>query len=247
MRIVEKKSLLVESPYLINGLPDVGLVGTIAAYHIISQMKMEEVAYFDSEMLPPVIVLHRGEPKMPIRVYGRDTFYVITSEIAIPSVELIRSLAKSIVDYAVEKNVKAVVSVGGLATPNRVEIKEPKVFGIAIHEEGKRILSEANILPLEEGYIVGIYAMILKECLERRIPSVLLLAQSHRGYPDPGAAASILKVLNKMLGLNIDVTQLLKEEEQIRIKLRELMRRTNTALNRMQKSHEFEVPPMMYV
>ncbi len=247
MRVIEKKTLPTETPYLISGLPDVGLVGAIATYHLITEMKMEEVAYFDSDMLPPIIVLHGGEPKMPIRIYGRDSFYVVTSEIALPSEPLVKMLARAVVDYAVEKNVKTIISVGGLATPNRMEIKEPKVYGVAVREEGKALLKKAGVDLLNEGYVVGIYAWILKECTQRRIPSVLLLAQSHRGYPDPGAAASALKVLGKMLDIEISVEQLLKEEERVRLKLRELMRRTNMMLERVQKGHELEIPPMMYV
>jgi len=247
MRVIEKKTLPAETPYLISGLPDVGLVGAIATYHLITEMKMEEVAYFDSDMLPPIIVLHGGEPKMPIRIYGRDSFYVVTSEIALPSEPLVKMLARAVVDYAVEKNVKMIISVGGLATPNRMEIKEPKVYGVAVREEGKALLKKAGVDLLNEGYVVGIYAWILKECTQRRIPSVLLLAQSHRGYPDPGAAASALRVLGKMLDIEISVEQLLKEEERVRLKLRELMRRTNMMLERVQKGHELEIPPMMYV
>ena len=183
---------------------------------------------------------------MPIRIYGWDKFYVVTSDIAIPP-EAISPLSRCITEYAVSKNVKLVISLGGIAAPNRLEIKKPKVYGVASGKEAKEVLDKAGIEPLSEGVIVGTYAMILKECLMRRVPSIILLAQAHSHYPDPGAAASVLEALSKILGIEIDVAPLLKEEEDLRLKLRELMRRTSAMLSRIQKAHEYEVPPTMYV
>ncbi|RLF21213.1 MAG: proteasome assembly chaperone family protein, partial [Thermoprotei archaeon] len=203
-RVVEMRSLEWSEPYLINGLPDIGLVGTISAVHLIKQFSASEMAYLESELIPPVIILHNGAPKMPIRIYGWDKFYVVTSDIAIPP-EAISPLSRCITEYAVSKNVKLVISLGGIAAPNRLEIKKPKVYGVASGKEAKEVLDKAGIEPLSEGVIVGTYAMILKECLMRRVPSIILLAQAHSHYPDPGAAASVLEALSKILGIEIDV------------------------------------------
>ena len=42
---------------MIVGLPDVGLVGLIAMSYLISELNLEEIAYMDSDLLPPVVVL----------------------------------------------------------------------------------------------------------------------------------------------------------------------------------------------
>ena len=41
---------------MLNGLPDVGLVGLIATSHIIGELDLNEVAYMDSDFLPPIVV-----------------------------------------------------------------------------------------------------------------------------------------------------------------------------------------------
>ncbi|RLF17444.1 MAG: proteasome assembly chaperone family protein [Thermoprotei archaeon] len=246
MRIIERKSLPTEEPYILTGLPDIGLVGTIASLHIIRQLNMEEMAYVESDELPPVVVLHKGHLKMPIRIYGHDRIYIVTSEIAI-SPNVMPLLAKNIVDYAMSKNAKAIIMLGGLAVPNRLEIEKPKVYAVATLDEILEQAKNIGIEPLDEGFVVGIHALILRECSFRRVPALLLLAQCHVQYPDPGAAASIIEALNKFLNLNIDVEPLLKEAESLRLKLRELMRRTTATLSRIQKSHEYEAPPMMYI
>jgi len=62
---------------------------------------------------------------------------------------------------------------------------------------------------------------------------------------DPEAAAAILAVLNKILGLSVDVKKLMEKGEEIRITARDLMKRTHESMSEMQKSQEHEAP-MMY-
>jgi len=46
VKIVEKKTVPSEATMII-GLPDVGLVGLIATSYLISELKLEEIAYLD--------------------------------------------------------------------------------------------------------------------------------------------------------------------------------------------------------
>ena len=66
-RIVET-GLFPKNPVVITGLPDVGLVGLLAASHIISSLKLGEVGSMESDSLPPMIILHHGLPKSPVRI-----------------------------------------------------------------------------------------------------------------------------------------------------------------------------------
>ncbi len=97
---------------------------------------------------------------------------------------------------------------------------------------------------LEEGFIVGPYAAILNESIKRKMDSVVLLSQSHYQYPDPGAAASMINALNNLLGVNVEVTKLLEQAEEIRLKTREIMQRTNKSMQQMNKMQEQEIPAM---
>ena len=64
VKIVEKKPIPSEATMII-GLPDVGLVGLIATSYLISELNLEEIAYMDSDLLPPVVVLHKGVSHAP--------------------------------------------------------------------------------------------------------------------------------------------------------------------------------------
>jgi len=242
MKIVETTPVKKLKTCLI-GLPDVGLVGLITVNHIIGTLNLDEMAYLDSSILPPILVIHKGEPKAPIRVFAKGDLAVLTSEIPIPQ-SLIPPLSQRIVEWSKSKGVELLISVGGIAIPNRLEIDQPEVYGVVSSDHVKSILTQSKTPVLEEGFMVGPHASILKESMKNGLDNLILMAQSHYQYPDPGAAAATVAVVNKLLNLKIDVKSLLDQAEEIRLKLRELMQRTYKQMERTQKAQEQELPPM---
>lgn len=227
---------------LINGLPDVGLVGLLAASHIINDLKLEEVGSFESDRLPPMIILHGGVPKSPIRIYARNSLAVVISETPIPG-SLLRPLANSLLHLAKRKKISLMLSLGGMAVANRQNIDSPKVFA-ALSEKSleSRLNGAAEVL--EEGYIVGAYGLLLHSCAAESIPAITLLTQAYYNYPDPEAAAVALNAVNKILDLKVDVAELLKRGEEIRLRSKDIMHRTHDEMVRMNKSHEYDLPPL---
>lgn len=240
-RIVETSSI-PNKPVVVSGLPDVGLVGLLAASHIISSLGLEEVGSIESDLLPPMIVLHGGLPKSPVRIFAGDSLVVIISETTIP-VPLLRPLADGLVEWAKGKDAKLMLALGGMAVANRQDIDSPKVFA-AFSEKGlePRLNGAAEVL--EEGYIVGAYGLLLRKCAETSVPAITLLTQSYYNYPDPVAAAATLSVVNKILGLKVDVSDLLKRGEEIRLRSKDMMHRTQEEMLRMNKAHEYDLPPL---
>lgn len=227
---------------LINGLPDVGLVGLVAASHVVSSLKMEEIGSIESDLFPPMIVLHDGVPKSPIRLFANETLVVIVAETAIPA-SLTRVLADAIVNWAASRQAEMVISLGGMAVQNRQDLDVPKVFAALSEKSLEKKLGDAAEV-LGEGYIVGAYALMLRKCAEMNLPAITLLTQSYYNYPDPEAAAAALNSLNKLLGLKVDVSDLLQKGEEIRLRARDVMKRTQAEMAKMGKSQEYEVPAL---
>jgi len=241
VKIIEKGTIPKKFT-LINGLPDVGLVGLVAASHVVSSLKMEEVGSVESDLFPPMIVLHDGVPKSPIRLFANGSLVVLVAETAIPA-SLTRSLADAIVNWAASRNAETVISIGGMAVQNRQDIDVPKVFAALSDKSLEKKLGDAAEV-LEEGYIVGAYGLMLKKCAEMKLPAITLLTQSFYNYPDPEAAAAALNSLSKILGLKIEVSDLLQRGEEIRLRARDVMKRTQEEMARMGKSQEYEVPAL---
>jgi uncharacterized protein len=241
LKIVETESIPTQA-VIINGLPDVGLVGLLAASHIISFLKLREVGAIESDLLPPVIVLHGGVPKAPMRIFAGNGLVVIISETVIPS-SVTRPLANTLVEWAGRNASRLMLSLGGMAVANRQDIDVPRVFAALSSKSVESQLNGAAEV-LEEGYIVGAYGLLLRNCAQASIPAITLLTQSYYNYPDPEAAAAALTAVNKILSLKVDASDLMKRGEEIRLRSKDMMHRTHEEMNRMDKSHEYDLPPL---
>ncbi|MEM4312020.1 MAG: PAC2 family protein [Nitrososphaerales archaeon] len=229
---------------LLEGFPDVGLVGFISVSYMIEKLEMKEIGYIDSELLPPLVVINDSKVRNIIRLYHKDDIAALISEIPIP-LPLIRPLGNSLIDWCKGKEIKEVISISGIAEPNRLDIDVPKVLAIASNKDFLDYLThKIGIEKFDEGYLTGFKAELLKEGAKRNFNVALLLAQAHFNYPDPGAAAQMILSLSKLFDRKIDVTPLLKSAEMLKVQMRDLMRRTNENLIRLQKSKEMEVPPV---
>jgi uncharacterized protein len=240
VEIVEKKSIPSEATMII-GLPDVGLVGLIATSYLISELNLEEIAYMDSDLLPPVVVLHKGLPHAPLRIYGNQNLIAVISELAVPA-PAIYTVMREIVDWGQAKKVKRIVSMGGIPVESRQAIKEPKVFGAASNQELLDMLSKRGLSIMNEGYMVGPQALSMRYSVSKKVSAIAILAQSFYNYPDPEAAAMVLKELSKISDIKVDVSKLLEKGEEIRLKARDIMKRTQQEMNRMKKSQEYDLP-----
>jgi uncharacterized protein len=240
VKIVEKKPVPSEATMII-GLPDVGLVGLIATSYLISELNLEEIAYMDSDLLLPVVVLHKGLPHAPLRIYGNQNLIAVISELAVPAPS-IYPIMREIVDWGQAKKVKRIVSMGGIPVESRQTIAEPKVFGAASDEELRDMLSKRGLSIMNEGYIVGPQALSMRYSVSKKMSAIALLAQSFYNYPDPEAAAMVLKEFSRIFEIKVDVSKLLEKGEEIRLKARDIMKRTQQEMNRMKKSQEYDLP-----
>jgi uncharacterized protein len=227
--------------YCVVGFPDVGLVSSIALGHAVLEAKMTEFGHLESDDFPPVIVVHDGAPKPPMRLYRRNSVVSVVSEMPV-DFNFITPVTRSLVDWVKSKHVELLVTTSGIAVPNRLEIDVPEVYGVASSPDVRKIMDSAEVKALEEGFVAGIHAALMKESLEKRVPCLILLAQSHLKFPDPGAAASLIDALNRLVDLDVDTKELLVHEDEVRLRLRALMQRTQEHMQQVKKGQEQEIP-----
>jgi uncharacterized protein len=243
VKIIEK-SKVPSGATLVFGFPDVGLVGVIAASHLIDELNLSEVAYLDSRLLPPLIVLHEGLPHSSIRIFGNDNLLLAISEAPIPA-DVLYPIMDALIDWAKSKNVKMMISLSGIPIQDRQDAKELKAFAAASNVEALKIAQDKSIEVLTEGYMVGPQAIMLQRAANAGTPALALLAQCFNNYPDPEAAAEVLKELGKITGVKVNVAKLLEKGEEIRLRARDVMKRTQEEMSKMKKGQEMDIP--MYV
>ncbi len=238
--ITETKRIDVDRPVVIEGVPDMGLVGSIAVSHMIVEQNFEEVGYIKSDLFAPVMVVHNKKVLNPVRIFQKENIIAILSEIPIdPKAGYI--LSKRLTEWYKEKGAELIISISGTPLQERIDIEEPEIFGTSNNETILKKMEDSGVKVLEEGFLSGFYALILKNSIELNLNSSVLLAQCYPSYPDPGAAASVLRALNKMLNLNVDVKQLAEQAEELKLNYRALMEQTNAS---MQRETKVEVPTM---
>jgi uncharacterized protein len=243
VRIIEKKKVPLGAT-LLFGFPDVGLVGVIAASHLIEELDLTEVAYVDSELLPPLIVLHEGLPHSSIRIFADHNILLAVSEMPIPA-DVIYPIMNALIEWGKSKNPKMMISLSGIPIQDRQDAKELKAFAAASSPEALKMAQDKGIEVLTEGYMVGPQAIVLQKAADSGPPALTLLSQCFFNYPDPEAAAEVLKELGKIIGLKVDVVKLLEKGEEIRVKARDVMKRTQQEMSKMKKAQEYDIP--MYV
>ncbi len=237
---------LAKPAFLVLGLPDAGLVGALATKYLALNADMDFYGEMDSpKHLPPITVVHRGAPYSPLQLYVNSSKNVVAlvAESPIP-VPAVYPIAKAIVEYSVRKNIDYIVSLSGIAMPNRLEIEKPKAYWISSTTIEKEIIDRMNVKLFEEGFIVGPYAVVLKESKRRGVKNIIILVESFLDFPDPEAAAEAIQVLSRITGITVDVTKLLEEAELIKLQTRELMKQTKKAMSEMKKRYEMQMPLM---
>ncbi len=239
---IEYKSFSLNKPSaMILALPDAGLVGVIAASYMVNKIGFDEIGGVDSPYIQPVMIIHRGIPRLPIRIFAGDRVMVIYTEIPLP-LDISTKFVSAVIDYARLRGVDLLIGITGLPIHNRIDVEDLSTYFISPFEEMKKIFSESGIKMLENGVLSGPYAIFIKEIFRKRVFGALLMSESFLEFPDPEAAAKVLLSLGRILNIQIDVNKLLEQAEIIKMRAREHMRNLIQSFDQFRRSVEYSVP-----
>jgi uncharacterized protein (TIGR00162 family) len=212
--IKELMPVELRSPVLVAGLPGLGLVGKIAIRYLIRQLKAQRFAYLYSPHFPYFVLVNKKGSVRLLRgvfyfwknVAGVNDFVFFTGDSQSQTIEGQYEIADCMLDFCKQRNVKAIVTIGGY----RVETKDkPKVFVAATGQDVLDKALRAGAVVSDSGSpIVGTAGLILGLARFKKIDALCLLGET-RGYlPDPLAARSVLEVLKATFGLDVDLAGL---------------------------------------
>ena len=206
---IKEKEL--NSPIIFAGFVGAGLVGPVAINHIITELKMEEIAVMRSKYLPPSTVFMKGRLRHPFRFYANKegTVCTIVCEMTL-RLEGLYSLVASILDWAELNGSKEIIILDGVASDEH----DDKAY-CAAEEDLVRTMADKDISMIPQGFITGIPGGILNECLVREIQGLTLLAKADKAYTDSAAAATLIEALNRFYDMDIDTSELHKDSERI--------------------------------
>ncbi|WP_226021450.1 proteasome assembly chaperone family protein [Halomicrobium salinisoli] len=212
---VTRDDVELDAPTLVEGLPGVGLVGKIAADHLVEAFDMTEYATVHCDGLPEIAVYRKSDPAVrpPVRLYvdeERDLL-VLQSDAPI-SASAAEEFAGCVTEWLQANDVTPIYLSGRPAEKDGV----PSLYGIATGE-GEGLLREAGVdSPTENGGVTGPTGALLYEAQRAGVDGVGLVVEADRRFPDPEAARVILtQGIAPLAGVDVPTDKLVEQAEEI--------------------------------
>ncbi len=215
VRFHMQTEIAAESPTLIEGLPGLGLVASIAVDQITKQLGLELHGSIVSEDFPPVTSFNDGRVRDTVRVYAGEDPAVMTlqSDVPIPP-SAVESLSQCVLQDLADEFDRAVFLAGA---PAESEEQLGEVSGVATTDELEEAITGAGITLAEgTGTIGGVTGALVNDCYHADIPAAVLIVRSNPYIPDPSAARDVIEeALEPLVEFDIDTEELLEQAEEI--------------------------------
>ena len=211
----------------IAGFTTAGMVGVIAAAHIIKTLKMRQLGTVLNSEFPAVALIHNEVPKHPVRVYQGDGVGVFTSEIQFKNEQDIM-FASTVLEWFTKGGFDRLIIIDGLVDTGNVA--SGQLFGVGSSESARRRLRDAGIEPIQQGIVAGITGFLLGEGDRLGIDVTALLAEASSLYPDARAAALAVEAIGDLTGLEIPLSELLENAQTIESSVQEVIENSRTML-----------------
>ncbi|MFB6132424.1 MAG: proteasome assembly chaperone family protein [Halanaeroarchaeum sp.] len=221
-RFERESDISAESPTLIEGLPGLGMVASIAVDQITSQLDLDYHGNIQSDAFPPVAAFSQGRIRDAVRVYAGTNPSVMTlqSDVPIPP-NAIEPLSECVHQDLAEEFDRAIFLAGAQAES---EDEIGAVSGAATSDEMESALTDAGIpLAEESGAIGGVTGGLVSDCYHDDVPAAVLIVRCDPRLPDPGAAQAVIEnALEPLVEFDIDTSELEERAEQIQQQKRQI-------------------------
>jgi uncharacterized protein len=219
----------LDDPVLVEGLPGAGLVGKIAADHLVDTLNMEYYGAFHCDGLPQVAV-YEGDSsavRPPVRLYADEATDLLVLQSDVPvSPTRAPEFGSSLTGW-LDGNGVLPLYLSGLP-----EEKDglPEMYGIATGEAGS-VLDEAEIAqPSSGGLVSGPTGALLHRATETDLDAVGLIVQTDVQFPDPEAARAILEHgIGPIADIDVSTDRLVERADEIQDAREQLAERLQEA------------------
>ncbi|MFB6096422.1 MAG: proteasome assembly chaperone family protein [Haloferacaceae archaeon] len=211
------ESVGLDEPMLVEGLPGLGLVGKIAADHLVDAFEMAHVANLLCESLPPVAVYGEGERGVspPVRVYAdaeRDLL-VLQSDVPVTPASA-REFAGCLGDWQADVGATPIYLSG---RPAEKDENPPELYGVSTGEAGSLLAAADVPEPNEDGLVSGPTGALLHHAFAEDVDAVGLIVESDPQFPDPEAARVLISDgIEPLTGIEVPTENLVEKAEEIR-------------------------------
>ena len=231
--ILRTRKPRLKEPIFIEGLPGVGHVGKLVAEHLVEELGAKKIMEIYSPHFPPQVIVEDDGTIRLVRneVYaykskGKNDLLMLVGDHQSTSNEGHYELCSVFLDIAEEFKVKRIYALGGYGVGQLVDTDT--VLGAANNKNLVKELKEYGVeFRANEpgGGIVGASGLLLGLGALRGIDAACLMGVTSGYLVDPKSAQAVLKVLSKILEIEVDMQALAdraSEMEKIVAKLKEM-------------------------
>lgn len=227
---VVAEDVTLDSPTLIEGLPGAGLVGKIAADHLVSAFEMDFYGAVRCDGLPEVTIYRENSPNLqpPVRLYADADLDLVVLQSDVPvSPKAAGDFAGCITRWVVDHSATPLY-LSGLPVDTKSGV--PALFGVATGGS-KALLDEHSIDPPgEDGVVSGPTGALLAHAEREDIDAVGLIVETQAQFPDPEAARVILEHgIRPIAEVDVDTSSLVEQAEDIQQAREQLAKRMQDA------------------
>ncbi|MDG6222417.1 MAG: PAC2 family protein [Candidatus Bathyarchaeota archaeon] len=204
---------VLNNPVLIEGLPGIGFVANVTTLHLIKQLNAKLFAQVQSSSFQDLAMTTRnGKTYFPTNQFyyykgkegERDLILLYGNTQALTTVGQYELCGK-ILDICQEFGCKYVLTVGGLKKDEAVET--PDIYCTASDKETLQEVLDLGA-KIMKGHIFGVAGLLVGLCKLRNFKGLSLLAETPGLYADAVATREVLKMLNTLLNLKVNVDDL---------------------------------------
>ena len=222
--IIKIEDIQLKDAILLEGLPGVGNVGKLAATHLIEELKAKKCMEIYSSHFPPQVLIdddgivtlvnnelyyYNGSGKT------RDLLFLVGEYQGMDSSGQY-DLCTQLVDLVKDIGVTTIYTLGGYGLGKLVP--EPRVLGAATSEEIVASFKSAGVEFMEGepgSGIVGASGLLLGLGKLQGIQGGCLMGETSGYMVDPKSASVVLKSLQKLLNIKIDLSELEQRAKQV--------------------------------
>jgi len=215
-RVSRYRLVLTHSPpekarkrVLVTGFPGFGAVGFLTTKFMIDKLKMRRIGFVKTPVVPDITSLEDYGLSLPHEVFiNKEGDIAVLLNRVNPIKSKMNSFVSSFLDLVRTLDVDEVVLVGGLDSRFREGNEE---FRWLRTSSSRREL-EAPLF-VKGPFIIGPLASLLVVCELENVPAIAIFPYTEPESLDHRAAATAIKVIGSIVGISIDVSELLKYAE----------------------------------
>lgn len=215
-----------KNPVILEGFPGFGFVATIATEYILDHLNFKSIGRITSRELPPMAVIHNKKIIQPLEIFYNKKYNLVVLQALSGVADMEWEVAEALVSLYEKLSAKELISIEGIGSP--IEREKPEAYYHTNIPIKQKQLEKSGLNPLREGIVLGVSGALMLS-LPRTVKSTFIFAETYSKLPDSRAAAKIVEVLDKYLGLKIDYKPLIKRAGEFEQKLKKLITQTQQA------------------